>query len=121
MILLASNPPKRLRFITFIGDVIPSDFDVSIQDLPGLIDDIKPGFRLVADLTYLKSMSPDCAPQISHVMDLCDQNGVEQIIRVIPDPSKDIGLTILSRFHYTHNPRMVLCRAFPEAAKHLAS
>jgi hypothetical protein len=45
--------------------------------------------------------------------------GVKLIIRVIPDPSKDIGFGILSRFHYPNKPRTVICETLSEAAKHL--
>jgi hypothetical protein len=53
-------------------------------------------------------------------MDLCDQHGVGLVIRVIPDPAKDIGLNILSIFHYPHHPRTVTCKAMNEAARLLS-
>jgi hypothetical protein len=35
------------------------------------------------------------------MMDLCSAKGVAAIFRVIPDPLKDIGFTILSHLHYS--------------------
>ena len=119
MVLITSNKAKQLLVITFIGSVTPSHFTSSLKELPTLLSDLKPGFCLLADLTALRSMSEDCAPQIANVMDLCDRSEVKRIVRIIPDPSKDIGLGILSRFHYHHKPRMILCQNFAEAAKHL--
>ncbi|HUS35089.1 MAG TPA: hypothetical protein VM680_07020 [Verrucomicrobiae bacterium] len=119
MVLITSNKSTQLLLITFIGDVTPSQFAEATKSLPSLLSDLKPGFSLLADLTPLRSMTEDCASQITDVMDLCDQSGVKRIIRVIPDPSKDIGLGILSRFHYTHKPRMILCESLAEAANHL--
>jgi len=41
-------------------------------------------------------------------------------VRVIPDASKDIGLDILSIFHYRHRPRVVTCKNMAEAFKKLS-
>jgi hypothetical protein len=65
-------------------------------------------------------MSLDCAPEIAKVMDLCAKAGVQLIVRVIPDPAKDIGFTILTRFHYPNKPRALTCQTLAEAAHHLA-
>lgn len=119
MILLTSSKPKQLLFLTFIGHVTPDELAASFSDVPTLLADLQPGFRILADLTPLVSMDTDCAPHIAKVMDLCAQRGVAQIIRVIPDPSKDIGFSILTRFHYPNKPRTLTCETLAEAAKHL--
>ena len=46
--------------------------------------------------------------------------GMAQVVRVIPDPTKDIGFNILARFHYHKNPRMNNCETMIEALKLLA-
>jgi hypothetical protein len=53
-------------------------------------------------------------------MDLIDQRGVGLIVRVIPDPSKDIGLSILTIFHYPRQPRIITCNTLAEAIQQLA-
>jgi len=40
-------------------------------------------------------------------------------VRVIPDSNKDIGLNILSLFHYRHQPQVVTCKNMAEAARAL--
>ena len=62
-------------------------------------------------------MDRDCLPEIGRVMELCDDKGVELIVRVVPDQTKDIGLNILSLFHYTRRPRTVVCENLAEALK----
>ena len=42
------------------------------------------------------------------------------LVRVIPDPTKDIGLDILAIFHYRHRPRMVTCKNLVEAMEKLS-
>jgi len=53
------------------------------------------------------------------VMDLVGQAGVGLVVRVIPDPSKDIGMNILTVFHYPHHPRIVTCESMAAAAREL--
>jgi hypothetical protein len=65
-------------------------------------------------------MEPACSTQIGKEMDLCDQHGVGLVVRVIPDPAKDIGFNLLSIFHYPHHPRMVTCKTMSEAARLLS-
>jgi hypothetical protein len=53
-------------------------------------------------------------------MDLCNKHGIEMVVRVIPDPQKDIGLNILSLFHYRRRVRIVTCKTLAEAMRALA-
>ncbi len=51
------------------------------------------------------------------MMELFDRHGLKQVVRVIPDPSKDIGFNILARFHYHNNPRITNCATMIEAVR----
>jgi hypothetical protein len=120
MVLITANKPKQLLLFTFAGHVTPDQILQSAKDLPPLLTDLSPGFRVLADLTALESMTLECAPEIGKVMDLCAKAGVKLIVRVIPDPAKDIGFTILTRFHYPSKPRALVCQTLLEAAKQLS-
>jgi hypothetical protein len=50
-----------------------------------------------------------------------ERHGMELIVRVIPDPAKDIGFNLISRFHYHHRPRTATFKTLAEAATLLAS
>jgi hypothetical protein len=50
-------------------------------------------------------------------MEMLDRSGVGLVVRVIPDPYKDIGMNILTLFHYPHHPRVVTCDSMAEGAK----
>jgi hypothetical protein len=119
MVIASANRRKKLLVITFAGRVEAEQIVEQAKDVAALIEDFEPGFRVLADLTPLESMSVDCAPEVAKVMDLCAAGGVKLIVRVIPDPAKDIGFTILSRFHYREKVRMVVCATLAEAGKHL--
>ena len=120
MFLAMTNKSKRLLYLGYIQQVRPKDLQRGLEELPALLADLPPGFHLLVDLGRLESMEPACTTQIGKVMDLCDQHGVGLVIRVIPDPAKDIGFNMLSIFHYPHRPRTVTCKTMSEAAKLLS-
>jgi hypothetical protein len=45
-------------------------------------------------------MDSAAARHIAEIMDALAEKGVTSVTRVMPDPHKDIGLNILSQFHY---------------------
>jgi len=67
-----------------------------------LMSRLKPGFLLLTDLSNLESMDVSCAPELGAIMDLCSAGGMLSVVQVIPDPNKDIGFDLISRFH--HDP-----------------
>src|SRR5688572_13691764 len=111
MVLATINKSKQLLYLSFIAEVRIDEMVQAREELVTLLEDLKPGFRLLTDLGRLDSIGLDCTPEIGKVMELLDQKGLEMIVRVIPDPTKDIGLGILSLFHYHHRPRMVTCKS----------
>ena len=54
---------------------------------------------------------------MGQVMDLFNAKGVAMVVRVIPDPKRDIGLNILSLFHYSRKVRIVTVKSLDEATK----
>jgi hypothetical protein len=60
-----------------------------------------------------------CVPYIERMMDLFNKKGVETVVRVIPDPHKDIGMNIMSLFHYRRRVHIVTCKTLAEAMKAL--
>lgn len=120
MFLALTNKAKRLLYVGFIQQVRTDDLKRGLDEMPALLADLPAGFNFLVDLARLESMEPACATQIGKVMELCDQHGVGLVIRVIPDPAKDIGFNMLSLFHYPHHPRAVTCKTMSEAARLLS-
>ncbi len=115
MLLTTANNSKRLLNISFIGHVTLDDLKRHREDLADLLAELSPGFRLLVDLSYVESIQADCAPEIGEVMEQIDRCGVETVVRVIPDPTKDIGLRILTAFHYRSHPRVIACENMVDA------
>ena len=120
MFLAAVNKPKQLLHLSYIGCVQADELRRGQEDVAALLADLPAGFRLLADLGRLESMDAACAAEIGKAMELYDQKGVGLVVRVIPDPAKDIGLNILSLFHYHQRPRTVTCETMTEAARVLS-
>ncbi len=119
MFLATVNKPKQLLLLSYIQRVRAEELEKGRKDIVALLADLASGFRLVTDFSRLDSMDVDCAKEIGKVMELCEQRGVGAVIRIIPDPEKDIGMNILSMFHYRRHPRIITCKDLPEAARHL--
>jgi hypothetical protein len=106
--------------ITVAGDTIAEEVRSALENLRTLLIDVQPGFRVLADLSGLVSMPTSVAPHIGEVMDLCAEKGVALVVRLLPpDPSKDIGLAIMSRFHYPADVPIVTCATTEEAMRRL--
>ena len=106
--------------MSYIGQVTANDLRRSHNDVVALLAEMPVGFKLLVDLDRLESMDTDCVEELGKIMELFDQHGLKQVVRVIPDSSKDIGFNILARFHYHHNLRITNCKKMVEAAKLLA-
>jgi anti-anti-sigma regulatory factor len=111
---------KNLLRVVFSGHVDGEEAKQCTEQMALLFSETKRGFRLLTDLTGLERMDGACVPFIRKSMDLCNKYGVRTVIRVIPDPHKDIGFNILSLFHYRHEIQIVTCETLAEAMKALA-
>ncbi len=120
MFLATISKPKQLLYVCFIGRVDAAELERGREDLVRLVAELPAGFRLLTDLSRLDAIDVDCAPVIGRVMELCEQKGVGLVVRVIPDPAKDIGMSLLSIFHYRHPPHTVTCATMAEAAQRLS-
>lgn len=103
----------------FSGVVTAAHMVGAVLEIEKLLPRVHPGFSILADLTGVDSMELECAPHYSRIMDLCKARGVGSVIRVIPDPSKDIGLNILSIIHYGTGVRIITCRTLEEGERAL--
>ena len=111
---------KSLLKISYAQRVGAEETQRCAEEIKALVADQPPGFRLLTDLSGLDSMDGACVGDIRRIMDLLNKKGIEMVVRVIPDPRKDIGLNILSLFHYRRGVRIVTCETLEEAMKALA-
>jgi|SRR5438876_9279884 len=91
---------RRLLVISAAQRVSVAEAREAVRQVRALLETVAPGFRLLADFRWLDSMDAAAAPHVGEIMDLLAEKQVASVTRVMPDPHKDIGLNILSQFHY---------------------
>ena len=121
MFLITTNKRRNLVLLTLAGEVTAPEMRDARVELEDILGNLQPEFTFVTDFTNLDQMADEAAPEIGQVMEALEGRSVSLIIRVLPDPTKDIGMNILSRFHYEHPPRTATCRTMAEALKAMDS
>ena len=115
-----TEQPGNLLIIRYRGRVGPAEVEQCEKKVRTALPKLQRGSHLLVDLTDLESMDPACAPAIEKIMDDCNAAGVALIARAIPDHKRDIGLQIMSCFHYDPDVRIVTCASVDEARRALS-
>ena len=110
---------KRLLVISALQRVTAEEAKLVAQRVRELLHDAAPGFRVLADFRWLESMDPAAAPHVARIMDALAEKGVSSVTRVMPDPHKDIGLNILSQFHYGPEIQIATFETLADALQNL--
>jgi anti-anti-sigma regulatory factor len=112
---------KRLLVISAVQRVTAEEAKLAAQCVRELLQDVAPGFRVLADFRWLDSMDSAAARHIAEIMDALTERGVGSVTRVIRDPHKDIGLNILSQFHYGPEVKIATFETLADALQSLAA
>jgi anti-anti-sigma regulatory factor len=111
------HEPKNLFVIRYHGVIVARETEEGLEQIRNGLARLQSGFRVLADLSELESMDVACAPFIEKAMDMCNEKGASMVVRVIPDPHRDIGLQIMSIFHYRGDVQILTCETLAEAAR----
>jgi hypothetical protein len=106
---------KSLLSLCFSEHVGEDEARLCVEKVRSLMKGGRSPFCLLTDLTNLDSMDLACRPHIDATMDLCNRYGVQKVVRVVPDPRKDIGFSIMALFHYGRHVRIITCESREEA------
>jgi len=117
MVTVSIDESKNLLTVGFAQHVGLEEAMLYPQKVEPALARLQPDFKLLVDLSNLDSMDFSCAAYIDQVMDLCNQKGVATVVRVIPDPHKDIGLHVMSHFHYSRDVHIITCENMAEARR----
>ena len=111
---------KRLLVISALQRVTAEEAKLASRRVRELVRDIDPGFRVLADFRWLDSMDSAAARHVAEIMDALAEKGVASVTRVMPDPHKDIGLNILSQFHYGPEIQIATFETLADALESIA-
>src|SRR6266480_3489576 len=112
---------KRLPVISASQRVTGEQAKLAAQRVGELLQDVAPGFHVLADFRWLDSMDSAAARHIAGMMDALAEKNVASVTRVMPDPHKDIGLNILSQFHYGANVKIATFETLADALQNIAA
>lgn len=115
MIKFEVDQPRNRFVIRYVGSVLPKETEEGLAQIRAGLAQLPSPFHLLVDLTGLERMEVGCAPFIEKAMDICNEKGASMVVRVIPDPHRDIGLTIMSIFHYRGDTQIFTCQTLREA------
>ena len=115
MISFEPNVARNLLEIRYGGVVRAEETEKGLEQLRASLAKLEIGFRVLVDLTALESMDVKCAPSVETAMDLCNEKGASTVVRIIPDPRRDIGLQIMSTFHYAGDVQIFTCETLAQA------
>src|SRR5204862_7466645 len=112
---------KRLLVISALQRVTAEQAKLVTKQVRDLLQDVAPGFRVLADFRGLESMDSAAARHIAKIMDALAEKNVASVTRVMPDPHKDIGLNILSQFHYGPDVTITTFETLADAVQSIAA
>jgi anti-anti-sigma regulatory factor len=112
---------KRLLVITATRRVTGEEVKVVAEHVQKLLQDVAPGFRVLVDFRFLDSMDSAAAPHLAEIMETLTEKGVASVARVVSDPHKDIGLNILSQFHYGPDIPIAIFNTLADAVQSIAT
>ncbi|MDB6153403.1 MAG: hypothetical protein JWL90_1856 [Chthoniobacteraceae bacterium] len=110
----------RVVTMSFSEHVGSDEMSCCFNQLRALLDHMQPGFLLLTDLSGLDSMDVECAACIGEIMDLCNAKGIKRVVRIVPDPRKDIGFNLVARFHQAPNVEVSIYESLAEAIRCLS-
>ncbi|CAN5511514.1 hypothetical protein BH20VER1_BH20VER1_03440 [soil metagenome] len=121
MYSVEADTSKRLLVISAAGHASAAEVKELAQRVREVVADFSPGFKALTDFRWLDSMDTSAAPFMAEVMDALAAKKVATVVRVVPDPRKDIGLNILSRFRYGSSTRVVTYETLADALQEIAA
>ena len=112
---------KRLLVISAAQKVTAEQAKIAAQRIRELLRDVAPKFHVFADFRWLQSMDSAAAKHIAEIMDVLAEKDVASVTRVMPDPHKDIGLNILSQFHYGPDVKIATFETLADALQYMTA
>lgn len=120
MFVVEIDSSRRFVVISVAGHVTVEEARATAQRVREVLVDAKPGFVALADFRWLDSMATGSAEFIAEIMDAFASKKVSAVVRVVPDPHKDIGLNILSQFHYGPEIKLITFETLADAVTSIA-
>ena len=120
MFVVETDTTRQLLVLSVAGKVTADESRETLARVREKLPEMVPGFVTLVDFRWLESMPIGSTPFIAEIMDALSAKGVSAVVRVMPDPHRDIGLNILSPFHYGPEVRLMTFETLADAIQALA-
>jgi len=117
--VLTLDAARNVVRTQYAGRITAAAMQAAAVRIEAALPKLSPGFTALTDFSQVESMDLDCVPHLTRIMDLCREHGIATLIRVLPDPKKDIGINILSVVHYGRKITKVTVDTVEEAERAL--
>jgi hypothetical protein len=121
MIRTSYDRKRNTVIIEFEGNVDAAQTEQIFADLEKMRPHLEKDFKLLTDFSSVHVMEFPVKAKIEKAMDLFNEQGVSEIMRVIPDPNMDIGFNLMSASHYSKKVKVHNFRSRQEAEAYLGS
>ena len=115
------DPSRQLLSVQYSGQVNAGEMEACLERVKHLLKDVEPGFSALTDLSGLETMDASCAPVLGVMMDFLVEKQIDRVVRVVPDPQKDIGFALMSHIHSGREIHTATFESLAEAIQHLAT
>ena len=120
MIKASYDPEHNAVIMELAGKIDALQMERFISEIQKVIPKHGKGFRILTDLSGVQEVALEAREPIKKLMDFLDDQGVTEILRVIADPAQDIGLNIMSLFHYSKEVKFFTFQSREEAQSRLS-
>ena len=108
---------RNLARSRFSGNLTGAEMQAAAKEVESFVLSLKPGFVVFADFGEVTAMDLDCAPHLTRIMDIFRAHGMNLVVRILPKPSIDIGINLLSIVHYRGTIKTVTVETLDEAER----
>lgn len=120
MFVVETDTTRQLLVLSVAGAITVEEAKETVVRVREKLEQMSPGFVALADFRWLESMATAAAPSVAEIMDAFAAKEVSAVVRVVPDRHRDIGLNILSPFHYGPQVRLMTFETLADAIQALA-
>ena len=110
---------RNLITIDFEGKIDVVQAEEFYREVQKVVPKTEKGFKILTDFTLLDEIDTEVQELIKKTMDFFNEQGVSEIMRIVPTPEQDIGFNILSIFHYSKQVKFLTLSSRDEAYERL--
>ncbi|MDZ8117988.1 hypothetical protein [Pontiella agarivorans] len=119
MYLFEIDTPNNRMHIMLADHFTEQEARELLEKCTSRIKEVNPEYKILCDLTALKTFEHPAKMIYRSIMDLFNETGAKKIIRLFSDPRQTFGMNIMSTFHYNDNVEIISTDSLSRARKHL--